>query len=171
MTDERFEQRGCGDGSKCEHGGQSRRGFLGEAMCMAGLLLVLGVPAGATPVFIEAEIRGDERTYPVPAADGVTVDREAQVILTRINNHVYAFALSCPHQNAAVKWTPKENKFVCTKHDSRYQADGLHLSGRATRNMDRYPITRQDNVVHVDVSRVFQSDKDPAGWAAAAVSL
>lgn len=74
-------------------------------------------------------------------------------------NVAAAFALErmslvCPHEHAAVRWVDKEHRFQCTKHDSRYQPDGLYTSGRATRNLDR-----------------FQSDKDPSGWAAAVVAV
>jgi nitrite reductase/ring-hydroxylating ferredoxin subunit len=152
----------------------SRREFLRGAGCFAGALALAGIPAHALanpPVFVEGGQIGDDKTYPIPAADGVTVDRTAQVIIVRANGHVYAFALSCPHQNAAVKWDTKLNQFVCTKHDSHYQADGLHTAGRATRNMDRFPIRREGNTLHVDTAHVFQSDKDPAGWAAATVTV
>ena len=161
----------CPAESPGERRGTSRREFLEGTACLAGLLTLIGVPANAVPVFIEGAGRGEDRTYPVPEVDGVSVDRAAQVILTRVAGHVYAFALSCPHQNAAVRWVAKANQFQCTKHDSRYQFDGAHVSGRATRNMDRYPISRDANMIRVDISRVFQSDKDPAGWAAAGVAL
>ena len=151
-----------------------RRDFLYTAGCFACILAASGVAADALagPVtFIDSEQAGEEKTYPVPAADGVSVDRAAQVILVRANGHVFAFALSCPHQNAAVKWVPQHNQFECTKHDSHYTADGTHVSGRATRNMDRMPIRKDGNVVHVDTAHVFESDKDAAGWNAATVSV
>jgi nitrite reductase/ring-hydroxylating ferredoxin subunit len=154
--------------------GASRRRFLQGLGCFAGALVVAGIPADALAapvVFAEATQSGDDRAYPIPAADGVTVDRTAQIIIVRAAGHVFAFALSCPHQNAAVKWVPKNNQFECTKHDSHYQADGLHTSGRATRNMDRHPIRREGDMLHVDSAHVFQSDKDPAAWAAAVVTL
>ena len=152
----------------------SRRQFLNGLGCLAGALVISGVPPEVIPtrvLFAEGRQDGADRTYPVPTADGVTVDKAAQVILVRSSGHVFAFALSCPHQNAAVRWVPKNNQFECTKHDSHYQADGLHTAGRATRNMDRYPIRRDGGVLHVDTAHVFQSDKDAAGWAAAMVSL
>jgi Rieske Fe-S protein len=62
------------------------------------------------------------------------------------------FALACPHQNFAVKWVAKDHRFACTKHDSKYAADGTHLAGRATRNMDRYVIRRDGNSVVVDLA-------------------
>ena len=112
-----------------------------------------------------------EKRYPMPAADGVSIDKDNDVIIARASGHVYAFALSCPHQNAAVRWVDKNTRFECTKHDSKYQADGVHTTGRATRNMDRFPIRRDGATIHVDTSKVFQSDKDSAGWNAASVPV
>jgi Rieske Fe-S protein len=152
----------------------SRRDFIETIGCFAGALAALGIPRDvlAGPVtIIDSNQAGADKTYPIPAADGVSVDRAAQVILVRANGHVYAFALSCPHQNAAVKWVPQHNQFECTKHDSHYTADGTHVSGRATRNLDRMPITKDGTAVHVDTAHVFESDKDAAGWNAATVTL
>jgi nitrite reductase/ring-hydroxylating ferredoxin subunit len=153
---------------------QGRREFLQSAGCFGLAVAMLGLgsdEASALPVgFTEGTPSGDEHRYPMPTADGVNIDRTASVIIARFNGHVYAFALSCPHQNNAVKWVPKEHRFQCTKHDSQYQPDGVHTSGRATRNLDRYAIQRDGEFVAVDLHRWVQSDKDPAGWAAATVS-
>ena len=152
----------------------SRREFVHTVGCFAAALAAVGIPRDvlAAPItIIDSDQADADKTYPIPTADGVSIDRTAQVIIVRSNGHVYAFALSCPHQNAAVKWVPAHNQFECTKHDSHYQADGLHTTGRATRNMDRYPIRRDGGMLHVDTAHVFQSDKDAAGWAAAMVSL
>jgi Rieske Fe-S protein len=151
-----------------------RRDFLQTAGCFAGALAALGISrdALAAPVvFVDSDQAGAEKSYPIPAADGISIDRAAQVILVRAAGHVYAFALSCPHQNAAVKWVAQHNQFECTKHDSHYTADGTHVSGRATRNMDRMPIRRDGDTVRVDTAHVFESDKDAAGWAAATISV
>lgn len=158
---------------KTNHECASRREFLQGVGCFAAALAALGVPADvfAGPVAMAEGLQsGADRVYPIPAVDGVTIDKAAQVIIVRANGHVYAFALSCPHQNAAVKWVPQHNQFECTKHDSHYQADGTHTSGRATRNLDRLPVRRDGNNLHVDTAHVFESDKDAAGWAAAQVS-
>lgn len=122
-----------------------------------------GSPAGPTG--------REERSYPIPAADGVSIDRVEQVILVRSNSEVFAFNLSCPHQNAAVKWVENDHRFQCTKHDSKYQVNGVYTSGRATRNMDRFPIRRASTNVIVDLQRIIQSDVDQAGWAAAVVKV
>jgi Rieske Fe-S protein len=93
------------------------------------------------------------------------------VILVRQQQEVYAFNLSCPHQNAAVRWVPDGPRFQCSRHDSRYRPDGTHTAGRATRNMDRFPIRRDGTTIVVDISRIIRSDQDAAGWAAASVRL
>jgi len=143
----------------------TRRVFLQEAG--GGLIAALVVAITTS----NAAAKAAEKRYPIPTGDGATVDRDAQVILVRYQNHVVALALACPHQNAAVKWLPGDGRFQCSKHDSRYTPDGVHTEGRATRNMDRFPITRDGATVVVDVSRVYRSDQDAAGWAAAALSI
>lgn len=152
-----------------------RREFLQSAGCFGVAIALLGLSsteAQALPIFLtEGAQSGGERRYPIPAADSVNIDHDAQVIVTRFAGHVYVFALSCPHENNAVKWLPKDHRFQCTKHDSQYQPDGLHTAGRATRNLDRYLIRRDGNSVLVDLHRWVQSDKDPAGWAAAVIAV
>lgn len=135
---------------------------------MTALLAGFG---GSGEVAIASIVREQERTYPIPAADGVTIDRDAQVILVRQEQKVYAFNLSCPHQNAAVRWNARGRQFQCSRHDSRYTPDGTHTAGRATRNMDRFPIHRSGTSVVVDVSRIIKSDQDLAAWTAASVHL
>lgn len=50
------------------------------------------------PVFATSGVGdGGERRYPVPASDSVNVDQAAQLIVVRADNHIYVFALSCPH--------------------------------------------------------------------------
>jgi Rieske Fe-S protein len=159
----------------CADGHASRREFLQSAGCFGVAVALLGLSsstAQALPVFLtEGVVAGGESRYPIPATDSVNVDRATQLIVARSQGHVYVFALSCPHQNNAVKWLPNDHRFQCTKHDSQYQPDGVHTSGRATRNMDRYVIRRDGDSVVVDLHRWIQSDKDPAGWAAATIAV
>ena len=147
-----------------------RREFLHAGGCAALMLATAGLsPAGAVAWIAGAQADGARRD-PMPAVDGVSVDRDAQVILVRVQNEVVALALACPHQNAAVKWLASDHRFQCTRHDSKYQPDGTYTSGRATRNLDRFPIRKDGGSVLVDITRVYQSDKDPAGWRAAFVT-
>jgi len=154
---------------------QSRRNFLHAGSCALAALVACRLATadlGALPITtIVGEPRDDERRYPIPAADSVSVDHAAQAILVRYQGHVYSMFLGCPHEHAAVRWVEKEHRFQCTKHDSRYQPDGLYTSGRATRNLDRFAIRREGDAVIVDLDRLFQSDANAADWAAAVVTL
>ena len=158
----------------------SRREFLRDAaVAMAGIAATLGFArtAGALPEqFTVGATRalervGDALTYPIPAADGALIDREAQVILVRWQNAVYAFNLSCPHQRTALRWDDGDRRFQCPKHHSRYQPDGTFITGRATRGMDRFAIHRDGAKVVVDVNAMYKQDEDPAAWSAALVKL
>jgi len=149
----------------------TRRRFLKGGGCAVLTMTSLGFAPGAVvPIHAAAGSgSGPERTYPLPSADGVTIDRGAQVILTRVNGKVAAMSLACPHENAVVKWLPKDKKFQCSKHDSQYTPNGTYTTGHATRNLDRFPIRREGGSVVVRTDRVFHSDQDPQGWAGASV--
>ena len=156
----------------CNH--SSRRAFLQGGACSLFTLAALGIAADATllPVtLIAGSGEGNERLYDIPAADGVTIDRKTQVMLVRYGDHVFAFAMACPHEQAAVKGVKKDGRFECTKHDSQYKPDGTYVTGHATRNLDRFPIRRADAQVAVSIDRVYKSDQHAAAWQAAVVTL
>src|ERR671910_3195997 len=163
---------GCGSCSR-----PSRRGFLGQISTAAlGAALaseLTGLEVEALPITETraAAADADERTYPLPATDGVTIDREGQVILVRHKNHVYAFALACPHENTALRWRQQDVRFQCPRHESKYQPDGTFISGRATRNMDRFAVRRAGDTIVVDLNQWFRSDQQAPRWAAAVVVL
>lgn len=153
---------------------KSRRAFLQDSACGLFTLTALGLAADSTllPVTVFAGTgSGAERSYDIPAADGVTIDRNAQVMLVRYANHVYAMAMACPHENAAVKWLKKDGRFQCTKHDSQYKPDGTFITGHSTRNLDRFPIRREDAKVVVTIDRVYRADQQATAWQAAAITL
>jgi nitrite reductase/ring-hydroxylating ferredoxin subunit len=156
---------------------EGRRVFLREALlAVAGAYATLGVaPARAVALsvrFGRAVSSGDEEhTYPIPATDGAMIDKDNQIILVRYTQQVYAFNLSCPHQNTALRWYAEDGQFQCPKHHSRYRPDGVFLSGRATRSMDRFGIRRDGANVAVDVDKFYRQDKNPAEWESAFLAL
>ena len=176
---ETIEEGGPGDQcGPCEV--SSRREFLREAaVTVAGIAAALGfartasaLPTHFTVGATRATARtGDELSYPIPAADGAQIDRDAQVILVRWQNAVYAFNLSCPHQNTSLRWDDTDHRFQCPKHHSQYQPDGGFITGRATRGMDRFTVRRNGDKVVVDVNAMHKQDVDVAGWNAAVVRL
>jgi nitrite reductase/ring-hydroxylating ferredoxin subunit len=157
----------------------NRRQFLRDSfLSVAGAMMAVGMAknaAFAMPLDFTSAKRssGSMRSYIVPAADGAQIDKDNDVILVRWQNAVYAFALSCPHQNTALKWDDRDHGFQCPKHHSRFQPDGAYIagSGRATRNMDRYAIQLQGSNVAVDLDKVFEEDSDGPQWTAAVIRL
>ena len=116
-------------------------------------------------------LRGKEVTYAIPAGDGVSIDHDKDVILARVGRALYAFDLSCPHQNTALRWRTSDRRFECPKHHSMYTADGVFIEGRATRSMDRHAVRRDGANVIVDLDTVYEEDHDAPQWKAAFVTL
>ncbi|MEP6835155.1 MAG: Rieske (2Fe-2S) protein [Gemmatimonas sp.] len=161
-----------------------RREFVQNAV--RGVVALLGLSAiGATPSFAQhimaistttimsetgAPVRIEAR-YPVPAADGVSIDSRNDVIIARVGDSAYAFSLACPHQNTALRWLKKDNRFQCPKHQSKYRPTGEFIEGRATRNMDRLPIKLDGTTLVVDTSQEIRSDTEAAKWAAAVAKI
>ena len=142
----------------------SRREFVAAAGGAFALLLW-----EATTIEARAGGRATEKRYPMPASDGVSIDRGSELILVRYQGQVWAFNLACPHENYALRWRDKDLRFQCPEHESRYQPDGTFVDGRATRNMDRLAVRRDGGDVVVDLDVLYRSDKQPDQWKAAVV--
>ena len=158
-------------------GEPSRRDFVRRsAAAVAAVLAAVGVPpsaAAALPVRFRAGREADagELTFPVPAADGALIDRRNEVIVVRCQARAFAFALSCPHQRTMLKWHESEQRFQCPKHKSKYRPDGVFISGRATRGMDRLPVRLAGGDIVLDTTAAIRQDEDEAAWNAAEIRL
>jgi len=156
---------------------EGRRAFLRTTMFAVASALVAVGASSATAFAAPLEIVSGRRRggqgvrYPIPASDGARIDKDNQVIIVRWQNTAYAFNLSCPHQNTALRWDDADHRFQCPKHHSKYRPDGEFIEGRATRGMDRLAIQREGNDLVVDVDKMFKEDEEKAAWAAACVVL
>lgn len=156
-----------------------RREFLRDAgLFAAGILVALGAAprmASAAPIeFVKAlDLSSDEKSYPIPAADGTQIDKDNDTIITRWQGKVYVYDLACPHQSTALKWYDKQSQFECPKHHSRFTPDGIYIkdSGRATRGLDRFAIRKDGNNVVVNLDRLYQEDDNNAEWKTAFITL
>ena len=155
-----------------------RRTFLTQAAALiASALISVGMTAeraAAIPIGILVGTRSPndkDVSYPIPGADGATIDKDNDVILARYQGKVYAFGLACPHQNTALRWLAPEGRFQCPKHKSKYSPDGIFLSGRATRSMDRYAVRKNANAVVANIDALYRQDKDAAQWQSASVDV
>ena len=168
---DRNDCAGCPIGDAME-----RRAFLRDAV--AGALVAigsLGVFAGRASAMPIAFARGVgtriDKTYPIPATDGVIIDKDESLIIARADGKLYAFSLACPHQNTAIRWEGADHRFQCPKHHSRYRADGTFIEGRATRGLDRFAVKREGNDAIVNLDLLYREDENPAEWASAIVIL
>ena len=168
-------EKGC---DECPVATASRRVFLrNAAIAVVGALSLTAAASTASALLDsmrEAEpldIAGDLRTYAIPATDGIVIDAANDVMLARWQNRAYAFSLKCPHRGTRLEWLGNENRVFCPKHKARFQPDGLHDSGRRSRDLDRYEISRKGNTLIVDLTAIRRSDSDSAAWNAAVVAL
>jgi Rieske Fe-S protein len=164
------------DCDNCEFNVSRRRLLQGIGFASLAALLSAGVPRGVavamTPVPTRARrLLSGNPSYPIPPSDGVQIDRDQEVILVRWQGSIYAFNLSCPHQHTALRWNQGDSQFQCPKHHSKYRPDGTFVSGRATRGMDRFSLTRSGDEIVVDLNAMHKEDQDQAGWDAAMVHI
>jgi nitrite reductase/ring-hydroxylating ferredoxin subunit len=152
-----------------------RRDFLRDAaLALVGLGL-LPAAASAMPVEFVSSLGGTraDKVYAIPAKDGTQIDKDEETMITRWQGKLFVFALTCPHQNTALKWYEKDKQFECPKHHSRFSPDGVYIkdSGRATRGLDRFAVRRDGNNVHVNLDKLYQEDDNEAEWKAAFITL
>jgi cytochrome b6-f complex iron-sulfur subunit len=134
-----------------------RRTFLSSAALM--LPLISGI-----------RISREEKAYPIPTTDGVQIDKDQDVIISRTKDRIFAFNLACPHQNTAIRWDNGKTRFQCPKHKSIYTPEGVFVEGRATRGLDRFAVRKDGNSIVVNLDSLFEQDKDADKWSKAFVT-
>ena len=165
----------------CKLAAASRRAFIREmATAAVGMLAVSALrPAAAlagSALAVEPVGNGNgggrlQRSYALPTSDVIQVDVDNEVIIARWQNRVYAFSTRCPHKGATLRWLDDEEKIFCPKHKARFGRDGAHLSGRGTRALHRYDISRSGNSIVVDLDVVLRQDTDASAGKAAVIVL
>lgn len=152
-----------------------RRDFLRNGLMAVAALTALGVSADRLHALERLEALGtadgDLLRYPLPTADGATIDAENEVIVARFEGRVHAFKLECPHRGNEVEWQGDRGRFYCPKHKSTFRPEGSLIGGKAERGLDRYAVRREGEEIVVDTSVVIRSDRDADAWSAAAVTL
>ncbi|MFM8603546.1 MAG: ubiquinol-cytochrome c reductase iron-sulfur subunit [Gemmatimonadota bacterium] len=176
-TDPTFSSATGYDGG-CEGetaGGSDRRTFLKDGlMAVAALTAVAGasVPLEAMTRTYAIGAAGAglaTLSYPIPTADGATIDRANKVILIRYQGMVYALSRECPHKGTMVDWQPEQNRLYCPKHKSTFTANGTKIQGKSPRSMDRYAIRLEGGKLVVDTATVIEGDG--TNWATTGVKV
>lgn len=161
--------------------GVDRREFVKRASIIAAGVLAAMTDAGlaradgrwtvdeTSPV--DGLAGGARQRYVVPASDGALIDANAELLIVRWLGQVSAFALRCPHRGAKLEWRSGAAEVYCAKHKAHFRPDGVHASGRATRNLDRHPIRRVGDQLEVDLTVRLRADQDATAWRDAIVTL
>lgn len=166
--------RACGD---CPVATASRRAFLSNvALAVAGAfaLSATGATAALAKTVLETKPSrslGTRLTYALPAQDAISIDVDNDVILARWQSRVYAFSLKCPHRGTQLVWHADERRVFCPKHKARFTPEGVHDSGRASRDLDRYDIARRGSSIEVDLGALRRVDQEPDAWRRAVIVL
>ncbi len=159
--------------SECE-ALNGRRDFIRAGLMAVGALATLGVTPDQLSAlearFATGQLVGDELRFPLPAADGATIDEANKVIIARVAGVAMAFVLECPHRGEDVEWQANRNRFYCPKHRSTFEPNGALIRGKAERGLDRYPVRREGEELVVDTSRKLRSTNE-TDWTAAQVTL
>jgi Rieske Fe-S protein len=150
-----------------------RRRFIANLLpgaAAAGAVLIFPAAIAQATAWVDAGGGASaDIVFPLPDHDGVFVDPASTVFLVRHGSQIFAFAKSCPHEQAELRWRPGETRFQCPRHESKFQPDGTRIEGRAKRHLDRLAIRREGPRIIVDAARLWRSDQQPAEWAAAVV--
>jgi nitrite reductase/ring-hydroxylating ferredoxin subunit len=152
-----------------------RRGFLRDVgLTVAAALIASGLEPHAALASLVTRIKpvrskGALRTYAIPSSDAVMIDVDNDVIIARSKGKVYAFSRRCPHKGAGLVWHESESRIFCPKHKARFDMDGDHVSGRQSRNLDRYAIRLQGSEIVVDTDTVYRGDQNAREWQAAVI--
>ena len=162
----------------CPAARASRRAFLRDIGVVVATLFAAGAAASPAAALANAVSetratgsRGLLRTYPLPSTNSIAIDVDNEVIVARWQNQVHAFSLKCPHRGARLEWHEDEERIFCPKHKARFIADGSHDSGRRSRDLDRYRLSREGGSVLVDLGTVLRADNDLAAWQAAVIEV
>ena len=166
---------GCDD---CPAASIGRRAFLRDVGLSVTAALAL-IAVGAPPIALAEAVvetkalgkRGAQRTYAVPASDTIQIDADNEVIIARWQNRIYALSLRCPHRGTRLEWVAGEGRVFCPKHKARFLPDGSHDSGRRSRHLDRYDVSRQGSSLLVNLEALRRQDSEPEAWRAAVIVL
>lgn len=165
----------CGD---CPAAMANRRAFLRDVGRTVIGALALGAVTAPAVALAESVVEtipvggnGATRAYELPATDSISIDSPNEVILARWQNRVYAFSLRCPHRGSRLEWVAAERRVFCPKHKARFRPDGVHDSGRQSRDLDRYELSRSGSSVMVNLDALHRADQDPDAWRAAMITV
>ena len=87
----------------------------------------------------------------------VTAFKRGRFYLCRLNDGGFlALSRTCTHLGCTVPWVEEDKKFTCPCHASSFDIFGNVISAPASRALDIYRVTIENNIVKVDTSKMIQ---------------
>jgi cytochrome b6-f complex iron-sulfur subunit len=83
-----------------------------------------------------------------------TAFQSGQFYLVRLDDGgLLALSCRCTHLGCTVPWHEKEKRFLCPCHASAFDITGKVIGAPATRALDIFPLTVENDAVRVDIGR------------------
>lgn len=147
----------------------SRRSFLNILWTCLGIVAIIEL----TTVIVSFLSRGKSRKntdktgaiieagqadkFPL---NSVTANIKGRFYLCRLEDGGFlALSSTCTHLGCTVPWVDKEKRFACPCHGSSFDITGNVTSAPATRPLDIYNISIENNIVKVDISKKIKREK------------
>jgi cytochrome b6-f complex iron-sulfur subunit len=148
---------------KVNKNGHSRRNFLTKFWFGLGFVALAEFIAVAFAFFRPGKheaLRADDETIVTAGAvnrfapESVTAFVRGRFYLTRLADGGFlALSRKCTHLGCTVPWVEKEKRFACPCHASAFDITGNVISPPAPRALDAYPVTIENEIVKVDISK------------------
>jgi cytochrome b6-f complex iron-sulfur subunit len=99
------------------------------------------------PVIKFISFRKPQKTRIIFYADeqGAAVTFKEGVFLLLKGNEASALSARCTHLGCTLSFDPLSNRFQCPCHGSRFDINGKRVAGPARKDLERIPITRNEN--------------------------
>jgi cytochrome b6-f complex iron-sulfur subunit len=144
---------------------QSRRSFTRNAALGASLIITAELAVGTVWLLwpnktgaFGGEITIGSNSVPEPEGDPFRYP-EGQFYVVHTEDGVQALWWKCVHLGCTVPWVSGQTQFICPCHGSIYEYNGSRVSGPASRAMDAFPVTVNDDgslTINTDPAGVIQ---------------
>jgi len=74
-----------------------------------------------------------------------------ETLLVNIGDENFrAFTSVCTHAQCSTNWNFRDNEFICTCHNSKFNTSGQVVRGPATRDLEEFSVSRDDNFLTIN---------------------
>jgi cytochrome b6-f complex iron-sulfur subunit len=147
---------------------RGRRWFVSSLIMLGGLAASYGtaILMAARYIYPRKGIRRVRRVFLAPIADvpegasrSYSLPGGAVALVTNTGADVVALSNTCPHLGCKIHWETSAKEFRCPCHGGVFTPDGTATAGppaQEGKNLKRYPVTRVEQNLFIDVEEVIQ---------------